>query len=1013
MLRKIKNMFGVERVLWHDLETFSKAPLLKVGAAVYAEDPSTEIILGAYSFDLDTKVTEWDKYAEQVGDVETPTEPPQEYLDALTDPKVLKVAHNASFEYTILSNVQGVKIPHDQTVDSMILAFYLSFPGKLEKIGGLVGLPSDKQKDKDGKRLIRTFSVPAKPLKRNPDRTRIWPKDKPADWFKYRAYNRQDVSAMRDIFLRMFKYAPPLEIWQQWWEDRAINERGVPVNQNMARRAMLMYDRYMSENTQRMRELTGLANPNSRNQLLDWLADTGEYVFDNLRKASVAAALREEHLIPDDPVVKEVLETRRELAKTSVTKYRRFRDCVAADSTIKQTLQFGGAMRTLRWGGRLIQPQNMKNPSEVVAENMPLIAKLIEAGEWDALEAIRGDVMAALSEAIRGCIQAPPGYLICDADLSAIENVVLGYASGDQKILEVFRTGKDPYISFAQYMYHESYDDLWNEYKVERNGKKRKVSKPAVLGCPRGDTLVLTDSGWKRLDCVQLSDKVHDGLGFVEHDGVVSQGIHSCQTMSGVVITPDHEIYTDIGTWKRVKDLGFRDWNTATNLAAGLLFDTSARSKGLDKSTNAFVIAAHGRSKEVHVYGNLIGRNATASSVLDELQAGPLENVSVQEHTTFWLTDTTRSADGARATTPGMGDAASKTVSTTSKSSSNTASKSSGTLQPTRSTGSITTDITSGGIYAPLLDLFRTPTEKTAIVSLTGEGLCAEPSSGKDTLTSTRAPAQFYENSAKGKPPPKSFKNNRDVGAYEVFDIQNAGPSRRFVILTEDGPVIIHNCGYRLGAGHRYIDEKSGEEEATGLLGYAKAMGIELTDEEAETSVKVWRATYSDAVKFWYDLERAAFDTLRTGKVNHVGPVSFDIKGKFLRLRLPSGRHLHYYKAHIRAAKTPWGEVRDNVHYYGLKDQHWCLQSTHGGKFTENICQAIARDLLQHGISLALKENLDIFLHVHDQILILAPEDKAEAHLKILMECMNTRPKWAPDIPLATGGFITTHMTKD
>jgi len=701
MLRKIKNFFGVKRILFHDIETFSECDLRKTGASVYAEHPTTEILMGAYSFDFQ-EPKDWDKYADQMGDFDTPTEPPQEYLDALTDPTVLKVAQNAGFEYTIFKNVQGVCIPHEQTVDTMIMAYYLSFPGALDKSGKLVGLSEDKQKTKDGKRLIRIFSVPAKPLKRQPDRTRIWPWDKPEDWAAYRAYNRQDVTSMREIFLRLSKYSPPMEIWEQWWEDRRINERGVPVNQEMAVQAMHMYDRYMVMNTERLGEITGLSNPNSRNQLLGWLADSGEYVFDNLRKASVASALREEHLIPEDPDVKEALELRSELSKTSVTKYRRFRDCVSRDGTIKQTLQFGGAARTLRWGGRLIQPQNMKNPSDIIAENMPLIAKLIEEGNWDALEIIRGDVMAALAEAIRGTIQAPPGHLICDADLSAIENVVLGYASGDQKILDVFRSGKDPYISFAQYMYHQSYDHLWHEYKVEKNGKKRKVSKPAVLG-----------------------------------------------------------------------------------------------------------------------------------------------------------------------------------------------------------------------------------------------------------------------------------------------------------------------CGYRLGPGKRYIDESSGEEAATGLLGYAKAMGIELTDDEAETSVRVWRETYSDAVKFWYNLERAAFDTLRTGRRNEVGPVSFDIKGKFLRLRLPSGRHLHYYKAHIRLAKTPWGEMRENVHYYGQKEQHWCLQSTHGGKFTENICQAIARDILQHGLSLALKEGLDVFLHIHDQILILAPEAEAERQLKILMDCMSERPSWAPDIPLSTGGFITTHMTKD
>lgn len=703
MLERMKEHFGVKRVLWLDLETFSECDLGDCGATVYAEHPSTEIMMGAYAFD-NGPVLQWDKYAMSVGDVFTPEEIPQEVLDALTaeDDDTLVVAWNASFEFVIFLYSQGVRIPIKKLMDPMINAFYLSFPGKLEKVGPLVGLDEDKQKSKDGKSLIRTFSVPAKPLKRQPDRTRIWPKDEPDKYEKYKHYNRQDVSAMRDICYRLMQYAMPMHEWESWRRDFALNARGVPVNRAMATNACVIYDDYREKATLRLQQITGLDNPNSVAQLLEWLNDTGEYPFDNLRKASVARTLREEHLKPKNKLVLEALELRQELAKTSATKFRKFRDTTASDGTIKFALQFGGAQRTLRWSGRLVQPHNLKKPSDELAEQMPFLSKIIETGSAAELGLLFGDPMTVLSEGIRGCIQAPPGYVFADADLSAIENVVLGWAAKEEKILNVFREGKDPYISFAQFMYNQTYEELWHEFKVLKQKKKRTVSKPAVLG-----------------------------------------------------------------------------------------------------------------------------------------------------------------------------------------------------------------------------------------------------------------------------------------------------------------------CGYRLGPGQRYIDESSGEEEATGLIGYAKAMFIELTDEEAADSVRIWRQTYSEVVAFWYQLEQAMMETLRTGMTTEVNGFVFDIKFPFMRIRLPSGRHLHYFKAHVRKVKAPWGDMVDNVCYWGLKEQAWCMQSTHGGKVTENIVQAAARDILDHGLDLAEKEGIDVRLHVHDQDLALVREDRAEHDLKILQECMAVRPKWAPDIPLNTGATLVTHFSKD
>lgn len=698
-LQSIKDMFGVERVLWHDYETFCELDLKKVGAAVYAEHPSTEILLGAYAFDNE-EVNLWDKYAAQIGRFDDPMDPPEEYLEALQDPKTLKIAWNASFEYVIMKNVLGIDVPHTEQLDPMIHAYYLSFEGNLGKVGTRVGLPESDAKLKSGRRFINTFTKPAKPTKTMPDRTRIWPWKKPDVWMDGRKYAKQDVHAMREIYYRLLSYPMPKWMWDDWALDRGINERGIPVNKAMAVNAMRLYEEDREKKMSHLRNLTELDNPNSNAQLLPWLHETKEYKFDNLQKASIGRTLNEPHLRPQSNLVIEVLETKRELAKTSVKKFARFRDGACADGTIKQSLQFGGAQRTFRWGGRQIQPQNLKKPRDEIAEQMPAVCNIVEHGELSDLEMIYGDGMGALSEAVRGCIQAPKNQVIVDADLSAIENVVLGYMSGDEKILEAPRTGRDAYLSFGVYMYGQNYETLWTEYKSGLKSK-RTICKPAVLG-----------------------------------------------------------------------------------------------------------------------------------------------------------------------------------------------------------------------------------------------------------------------------------------------------------------------CGYRLGAGAEYIDQKTGEVEYTGLRGYAKAMGVDLTQEQAKELVEVWRRTYSKAVSYWYDLEEAAIRCLRLGKPQKVGLVEFDIRGKFLRLRLPSGRHLHYYKAHVKKVEF-YGKMIDNVHYYGLKEGKWCLQNTHGGKFTENICQAVSRDILMHGIRKALGCGLDVFLHVHDQICALSPCDKGAETLRVLEDCMQDVPQWCPGIPLSTGGIVTTHFSKD
>jgi DNA polymerase len=259
--------------------------------------------------------------------------------------------------------------------------------------------------------------------------------------------------------------------------------------------------------------------------------------------------------------------------------------------------------------------------------------------------------------------------------------------------------------------------------------------------------------------------------------------------------------------------------------------------------------------------------------------------------------------------------------------------------------------------------------------------------------------------------------SSTNVSAVErmTYDIGNAGPNQRFVVLSEAGPIIVHNCGYQLGAGKRFVDHKSGEEEATGLLGYAWNMGVkDFTEADSELSVTTFRSTFKEVPEYWKDIENAAKRCIRTGRAVDLGPLTFDRKGPFMRIKLPSGRFLHYYRPKIRKVMAPWGKMIPNVTYEGLNGQgQWVQTNTHGGKLTENVCQAVSRDILGNGMMLADKEGIDIRIHVHDQILGLVREEEAEDKLKILMQCMNEVPVWAKGFPLASDGFVSRLFIKD
>lgn len=1018
--------------LFQDVETFSELDLTKVGVSRYARHPSTEIVMLAYAFD-DGPIKQFDaltaigprgEHSSNYYRSAWMDAAPADWREAMDDPRVDKSGWNVGqFERVVFNHVLGLSIPPDEWRDTMVLALTCSFPGKLDHALKAAGFPAEDQKLASGKALMRYFSQPRKPTK-TMARTRNLPADAPDKWLAYLEYNRHDVHAERAFYQRFRDFDLPYWEWELWQLDQKINDRGIPVNLDMVDNAIELAARITQDRMKTMREITGLDNPNSGDQLLPWLR-AGGYPFVDLKKGHIARAI-DERLVGDDLTL-EVLELRRETAKTSVKKFDALALATDDDGYLRYTLQFAAAGRTWRWGGRKFQPQNLARPHKLLAKRMVEIARDIEVMGWEEFDRKYVDPktkqalsMDALSTGVRPAVQAPDGYVFVEADLKAIENIGLGWMFKDRKILSVFENNRDPYIDFATYMYNLPYDELWAEYKGG-DWHKRQICKPGVLGCLGAATLVLTDCGWKRLDCVSLSDLVHDGETFVRHEGLVARGDRACVTLSGVVMTSDHKVMVGENRWVDAGRLSSRSFEKAIGVATLKLSRTSGFSLRKGKFTSAAAVVG-ARLSSAGAEFPATTANAWSSSV-SIAPAGTRvfsELLRAASCLIGSLIDSTRCGDVVRTptTTPGRTMAAVESSADfrppiVSLGTSFEHWARTGLLRLIERTTTVTMSPatsdwrTARSIRAILASVRRLFTEVVFTPRRNFIG-CLRQRIG--------TPGRFFGNGKRGSMLGRLFETKPNAEALTpVYDIANAGPNHRFVILSEGGPLIVHNCGYGLSEGDEYEDHQTGEIEATGLLGYAWNMGIrEFTKEDSSHSVKTWRRTFKTAVNGWYELHGAMFECVATGRPQGHGPIGFRMKGEFLLMELPSGRDLKYHRPLIKRTQMPWGAWRDSITYMSLDDRNqWVRISTHPGKVTENGDQAICRDILAKGIVRAEKEGIPVRLHVHDSILGLAKERDADRQLKLLVECMTAPISWARGFPIRAEGHATKLFVKD
>lgn len=466
-----------------DIETYSDVVLPKSGVYRYCESPNFEILLFAYSVDYGPV---------QVVDLACGEQIPANVLDALTDDAVTKWAFNAAFERICLSRyLRDLGISLDPFHDnhplsqerarflspeswrcSMIWAATMGLPLSLEGAGAVLGL--EKQKLTEGKDLIKYFCQPCAPTKANGQRTRNRPFHAPDKWEAFKRYNLRDVETEMGIQQKLARFPVPQQVWEEYHIDQEINDRGVRIDMELVRQAIQMDTHSRQELIAAMKRVTALENPNSVQQMKQWLSNNGMET-ETLDKKAVA------ELLKDAPAeLQEALVLRQQLAKSSVRKYQAMSNTVCADDRARGMFQFFGAVRTGRFSGRNIQLQNLPQ------NHLPDLAEargLVRSGDFDAVKLLYEDVPDTLSQLIRTAFIPKEGTQFLVADFSAIEARVIAWYARETWRQKVFEKGGDIYCASASQMF---------KVPVEKhgiNGHLRQKGKIAELALGYGGSV--------------------------------------------------------------------------------------------------------------------------------------------------------------------------------------------------------------------------------------------------------------------------------------------------------------------------------------------------------------------------------------------------------------------------------------------------------------------------------------------------------------------------------------------
>lgn len=981
-----------------------------VGTACYTEHPQAEVLCLAYNLKDGKGSQQW-----------IPGNPNPILLFEYIAQGGLLEAWNCAFEFWVWVNICMPKygwpmLPKKQLRDAMAKSRAFGLPGALKKAGEVLNIQN--KKDNEGKRLLDKFSIPRNPTLKD-GRLRIELKDDVDDANKLLIYNIRDIEAEAEISSLLPDLTDSeLEFWQC---DQLINNRGITMDkQNILNCIHIIENAYQKYNSQLYDLTKGMVSAASEVQKLkDWMVTQGIEVK-SLNAQTVSELLE----LPDLPLsIKKVLNIRELIGGAAVKKLYGMLNKLTSKNKVHDLFIYHSA-RTGRAAGSGIQPQNFPNMngfevrkcqcchyysvnfldcpwcgkdksnstvSEWDRKAMEDSFELIKTKSLSAVEYVFEDALTAISGCLRGLfISSENKDFIC-SDYSAIEAVVLAALAGEQWRLDVFNTHGKIYEMSASKITGKDFN-FYVEYKKEygKHHSDRKIGKVAELACFTHDTQVLTKRGYVAIMDVHISDELWDGIKWVKHSGIINKGKKEILFLDGVRMTPNHPISLGI-SWMEAKLLALSENMLIQALAKGSenlpIWENGEDQKKVTDWQNVNAHAVNLLARLILILG--MDDQHDVINVLKNHLKPPILNgskhiknvdilyqiLNIDEDweivflqlsavVTMIKTPLTQIMEGVALKFSMRGAEKNMNFLHTLLKSPD------GIMKCLKWIGLIVTEI----MNLEISDLSR-----DQIISLINEKY------------------KIYK---------KESKN-----LNYVYDIVNAGTLNRFTIKTQTGHLIVHNSGYQ------------------GWLGAWKQFGADkfFSEDEIKRSILAWRAASPAIVEMWggqrkdwypcfYGLEGAAVQAvLNPGEIFEFRGLSYLVKQDILYCKLLSGRYLIYHKPRL----TPSERIQDtlSLSFEGwntnpkMGGMGWIRMNTYGGKLTENVVQATARDILANAIINLEKSGYPVVLHVHDEIVCEVPEGVGS--IEEFEKIMSTLPSWAKDWPVkASGGWRAKRYSK-
>lgn len=949
------------RTLSIDIESYSDVDLSKCGVYKYASSPAFEILLFGYAVDGgDVRVVDL-ACGEQI---------PEDVISALSDTSVTKWAFNAMFERVCLSNFLGEWLEPEGWHCTMVWSATLGLPLSLESAGAALGL--EKQKLTEGKDLIRYFCVPCKPTKANGGRTRNRPEHDPEKWKRFKAYNLRDVETEMQIQKRLSNFPVSDAIWEEYHLDQEINDRGIGVDMELVRQAIAIDARSRERLTAAMQKLTELENPNSVQQMKQWLADHG-LETDTLGKKAVAELVK----TAPEPL-REVLSLRQQLAKSSVKKYTAMKNAVCADGRAHGMFQFYGANRT----GRFC----LTGDHEVLTDKGWIRLDEWRGGRiacWNPNgEAVSFQKANALNFPYKGLM-----YEYCDKRISQI-------STPEHKMYVKRRYGGEWMVDTVENMECYRPSIPFTGYRQTTSGMEHSILRVLVMvqadGCFADDGSVLL--GFTKLRKVERCKMLLRAAGITFTYRVYEENPR-----------PRHQfkiISRNVPLWLRIfRNKTFDTW--LFDESADVFFDELVYWDGYRSAKNSiqYVTCNKQNADIVQAFAHITGR-AAQLKVKDRREEHP--KWSVAYVLDIWLTP------------KNCHEVRNKPKKFQFDGTVYCAETSTGFFLVRRN-GRVWVTGNSGRLIQlqnlPQNHISDLVQARALVRSGNYEALSMLYEDIPDTLSQLIRTAFVPQDGRKFIVADFSAIEARVIAWFagerwrlKVFedggDIYCASASQMFHV-----PVEKHGVNGHLRQKGKIAELALGYGGSVGALKSMGALEMGLAEEELQPLVDAWRDSNPMITQFWWAVDRAVKDCIRQRVPTETHGLRFDYRSAMLFITLPSGRRLAYVKPRI--GENQFGG--ESVAYMGVSGaKKWERLESYGPKFVENIVQGTARDILCYAMQ-TLK-NCSIVAHVHDEIII-----EADRRMSVAAVCeqMGRTPPWAKGLKLRADGYECEFYQKD